>query len=144
MKKLMCRDAGMNCDFVAEGKNDDEIIQKAKDHGVKAHNMQVTPELEDLFRAVTVFIRATFLPDPSNLDKHIADRTVDGGATFDDVCKCTCWLADAAICVDTCAASAIVSASARMVSSAWLTVRSASPMLLVPRSVAMTAPLVAF
>jgi predicted small metal-binding protein len=42
----------MDCDFVAEGKTDEEIVQKAKEHGVKSHNMQVTPELESKIRGM--------------------------------------------------------------------------------------------
>ena len=32
MKTLACKAFGMDCDFVAKGKNDDEVISKMTDH----------------------------------------------------------------------------------------------------------------
>jgi predicted small metal-binding protein len=47
MKRLSCKDVGMNCDFVMEGKDDDEIMRKAREHGAKTHGIQnVSPEME--------------------------------------------------------------------------------------------------
>jgi predicted small metal-binding protein len=45
MKDFHCRDAGMNCDFVARGNSNDEILKQAGEHARTAHNMQVTPDL---------------------------------------------------------------------------------------------------
>lgn len=45
VRKLACRDAGMDCNEVITGKNDDEVMQKAGEHAKKAHNMTATPEM---------------------------------------------------------------------------------------------------
>ncbi len=45
MKDFHCRDAGMDCDFVARGQSNDEILKQVGPHAQKAHNMNVTPEL---------------------------------------------------------------------------------------------------
>lgn len=37
MKKLACRDMGMNCDFVATGMTDEEVMQKLGAHGKMTH-----------------------------------------------------------------------------------------------------------
>lgn len=47
MKDMHCRDAGMNCDFVARGNDEKEILEQAGRHAQQAHGMTVTPELEE-------------------------------------------------------------------------------------------------
>jgi predicted small metal-binding protein len=38
----------MDCDFVARGETDDEILRKAQEHAGTAHGMdQVSPDMED-------------------------------------------------------------------------------------------------
>lgn len=37
MKILNCRDAGVDCDYVVKGKSEEDVIQKAMDHGRSAH-----------------------------------------------------------------------------------------------------------
>ena len=37
-KSLRCRDVGVDCDFVACGRNEDEIFQKAGEHARLEHN----------------------------------------------------------------------------------------------------------
>jgi predicted small metal-binding protein len=37
MKTLSCRDAGCDCDYVAKGETEEEVINDAADHGMKAH-----------------------------------------------------------------------------------------------------------
>jgi predicted small metal-binding protein len=37
MKKLACRDLGGDCNFVATGETEDEVMQKAGEHGKKVH-----------------------------------------------------------------------------------------------------------
>jgi predicted small metal-binding protein len=50
-KRLSCRDAGVDCDFVACAKTEDEIFEKAKEHAKKEHNMSEIPkELYDKAR----------------------------------------------------------------------------------------------
>jgi predicted small metal-binding protein len=45
MKDFHCRDAGMNCDFVARGNTNDEILRQAKNHAETTHKMTMTPDL---------------------------------------------------------------------------------------------------
>ena len=50
--ELSCRDVGVDCDFVARGKTEEEIFAKAAEHGKKAHNMkEIPPELLEKARA---------------------------------------------------------------------------------------------
>ncbi len=48
MKQLLCADAsGKSCPYVAVGENDDEIMQKIKNHGMEHHRevmANFTPE----------------------------------------------------------------------------------------------------
>jgi predicted small metal-binding protein len=44
---MHCRDAGMNCDFVARGNDEKEILEQAGRHAQQAHGMTVTPELAE-------------------------------------------------------------------------------------------------
>jgi predicted small metal-binding protein len=51
MMKLSCRDAGFNCDFVMQGASEDEVIQKAREHGAKQHGIQqLSPDMERKLR----------------------------------------------------------------------------------------------
>ncbi len=52
MKDFHCRDAGMKCDFVARGQNDDEVLGKARQHAERDHQMSVTPDLEKRVRGL--------------------------------------------------------------------------------------------
>lgn len=45
MKDFHCADAGLDCDFVARGQSNDEILKQVGSHAVNDHKMQVTPEL---------------------------------------------------------------------------------------------------
>ena len=45
MKDFHCRDAGLDCDFVARGKSNDEIMGQVGKHATDHHKMQVTPAL---------------------------------------------------------------------------------------------------
>ena len=45
MKDFHCRDAGIDCDFVARGNDSKEILAQVGKHAQNAHKMQVTPEL---------------------------------------------------------------------------------------------------
>jgi len=47
VKDMHCRDAGMNCDFVARGNDEKEILEQAGRHAQQAHGMTVTPELAE-------------------------------------------------------------------------------------------------
>ena len=53
MKILSCREAGADCDFVARGKTEEEVLNKATKHGKKAHGMKpadFTPDKVKKFR----------------------------------------------------------------------------------------------
>jgi predicted small metal-binding protein len=51
-KRLGCRDVGVDCDFVACGKTEEEIFQKAAEHAKTDHNMNEIPkELYDKARS---------------------------------------------------------------------------------------------
>jgi len=54
-KVLRCRDVGVDCDFVACGKSEEEIFQKAKDHAKSDHNMSEIPK--DIMEKARLAIR---------------------------------------------------------------------------------------
>ena len=54
-KVLRCKDAGVDCDFVARGKTEEEIIQKALQHAKKDHGMATIPA--DLMAKVRSMIK---------------------------------------------------------------------------------------
>ena len=48
MKEIRCRDAGVDCDFVARAENFDELMKKVKEHAQKQHGYKdIPPELID-------------------------------------------------------------------------------------------------
>src|SRR6266404_6997391 len=50
-KTVSCRDVGMDCDFVAKGETDEDIMQQAAEHARTAHNMtEIPPEVADKVR----------------------------------------------------------------------------------------------
>jgi len=51
-KVLKCRDVGVDCDFEAHGKDENEILQKAAEHAKSCHTgVQITPELQQKIKA---------------------------------------------------------------------------------------------
>jgi AhpD family alkylhydroperoxidase len=51
-KELRCRDVGVDCDYVARGKTEEDILRKAAEHAQKVHNMREIPrELMEKVRA---------------------------------------------------------------------------------------------
>ena len=51
-KHLRCRDVGMDCDFEAHGRTEDEVVQKAAAHAAQKHGItEITPELASKVRA---------------------------------------------------------------------------------------------
>lgn len=42
-KILSCRDAGVDCDYVARGETEEEILAKAAEHAKMAHGMVEFP-----------------------------------------------------------------------------------------------------
>ena len=51
-KVLRCKDAGFDCPEEVRGESEEEVLQKAAEHGKKAHNLEVTPELAAQMRAL--------------------------------------------------------------------------------------------
>ena len=45
MMKLSCRESGLECDYVAEGKTQDEVLKRISEHAVDFHNMRA----EDIY-----------------------------------------------------------------------------------------------
>ncbi len=45
-KMVTCRDVGVDCDFVARGETEAEIVQKCTEHARSEHDMTISPELE--------------------------------------------------------------------------------------------------
>ena len=51
-KVLNCRDVGVDCDFVARGATEEEVMEKARAHAAKDHGFEdIPPELADRARA---------------------------------------------------------------------------------------------
>ena len=42
-KTVSCRDVGMDCDFVAKGETNEDIMRQAAEHARTAHNMNEIP-----------------------------------------------------------------------------------------------------
>lgn len=50
-KTVSCRDVGADCDFVARGENEDEVMRQVAEHARTDHNMKEIPvELVDQVR----------------------------------------------------------------------------------------------
>ena len=50
-KILKCRDVGMDCDFVARGETNEEVMKQAAEHARTAHGMkEIPPELPEKVR----------------------------------------------------------------------------------------------
>jgi len=51
-KRLSCRDAGVDCDFVACADTEEELMQRTADHARTDHNMSEIPkEVHDKVRS---------------------------------------------------------------------------------------------
>ncbi len=42
-KVLRCRDVGIDCDFEARGANEQEILEKTREHARRVHGMEEIP-----------------------------------------------------------------------------------------------------
>ena len=42
-KVIACRDVGVDCDFVARGQTEQEVLKKCVEHARSAHGMQELP-----------------------------------------------------------------------------------------------------
>ena len=51
-RSMSCRDVGPDCDFVARGESDEEVLGQVAEHARSAHGMEeVPPELAEKARA---------------------------------------------------------------------------------------------
>lgn len=51
-KTVSCRDVGADCDFVARGNSEDEVMSQVEEHARTAHSMSPVPdEVRDKVRA---------------------------------------------------------------------------------------------
>ncbi|HVJ04739.1 MAG TPA: DUF1059 domain-containing protein [Candidatus Saccharimonadales bacterium] len=51
-KFVSCRDIGVDCDFVARGDSEQEVLQQCMEHARSAHGMnELTPELAEKVRS---------------------------------------------------------------------------------------------
>ena len=51
-RQVNCRDVGVDCDFVARGETEQEVLQQCAEHARTAHGMnEIPPELEMKVRA---------------------------------------------------------------------------------------------
>jgi predicted small metal-binding protein len=41
MIKLSCRESGLECNYIAEGKTVDEVLKHISEHAVNVHNMKI-------------------------------------------------------------------------------------------------------
>ena len=44
-KVITCRDVGVDCDFVARGQTEQEVLKKCVEHARSAHGMELSAEL---------------------------------------------------------------------------------------------------
>jgi predicted small metal-binding protein len=54
MLRLLCRETGLNCDYVIKGETEEEILRNGAEHAIKAHSMK----MEDIYldRIATNFL----------------------------------------------------------------------------------------
>jgi predicted small metal-binding protein len=45
--ELSCRESGLDCDYVAEGKTQDEVLKNISEHAVNFHNMRADEIYEE-------------------------------------------------------------------------------------------------
>lgn len=51
-KHLRCRDVGLDCDFEAHGRSDEDVMQQAAAHAQRVHGIsEITPDLANRVRS---------------------------------------------------------------------------------------------
>ena len=59
MKEIKCRDAGVDCDFVARGNTEEEVLAAAAEHGKKDHGMtELDNETKEKIRSLVKEVKA--------------------------------------------------------------------------------------
>jgi predicted small metal-binding protein len=54
MKTLSCREAGCECDYIAKGETEEEVMRDAADHGIKEHGKKAEDmnQMKEMLRAL--------------------------------------------------------------------------------------------
>ena len=56
MYKLECREVGFDCSHTMTGATEEEVLQKARDHGTQEHNLKESeiqsPEMQNKLRSL--------------------------------------------------------------------------------------------
>jgi predicted small metal-binding protein len=54
MKTLSCREAGCECDYIAKGETEEEVIRDAAGHGIKEHGkkQEDMTQMKEMLRAL--------------------------------------------------------------------------------------------
>jgi len=53
MRTLSCKEAGeANCNYVAKGDTDDDVMRHAREHALSAHNHQINSDEEKQARSI--------------------------------------------------------------------------------------------
>jgi predicted small metal-binding protein len=71
MIKLSCRESGLECDYIAEGKTEDEILKHISEHAIDVHNMRAEDIYQDNISAAflcQVIGKMTSTHDSQKLD----------------------------------------------------------------------------
>ena len=70
--QVRCGDVGVDCDYVAHGRTEEELFKNAAEHGKSAHKMeQIPPEIVEKVRAAT-----RYKSRHKELDFFARDRSV--------------------------------------------------------------------
>ena len=40
MITLSCKESGLDCDYIVEGKTEDEVLERISEHALNVHNMK--------------------------------------------------------------------------------------------------------
>ncbi len=40
MIKLSCKESGLDCDYIVEGKTEDEVLERISEHAINIHHMR--------------------------------------------------------------------------------------------------------
>jgi predicted small metal-binding protein len=49
---MKCRDMNIDCEWVGRAETEEELVEKALEHGKEAHGLDPTPELAEAVRKV--------------------------------------------------------------------------------------------
>jgi len=55
MKTISCREAGFECDYIAKGESEEEVLENGVNHVIKEHGMKpedITPEFKEIATAL--------------------------------------------------------------------------------------------